>query len=177
MRFLTLVFSWISLPPAPEYTISAISNFLRKFAEKFAAHGPPPDIVAIICHRCRHWHWWQLSPLSPTLTKMVAKFVSLIPVENLLSLILAANLPSVSFIPVVHLDLQISPRIFGKIWNGSNGYKGSGGKIIHEKNHKQKISWHCPFKGTETLDGFMPIVSSLWFSLRIEIFFSFVLIF
>ncbi len=22
---------------------------------------------------------------------------------------------------------------------------GAGGKQIHEKNQKQKISWHCPF--------------------------------
>ncbi len=27
------------------------------------------------------------------------------------------------------------------------GYFGDGGKLIHEKNQKQKISWHCPFKG------------------------------
>ncbi len=27
------------------------------------------------------------------------------------------------------------------------GYSGAGGKLIHEKNQKQKISWHCPFKG------------------------------
>ena len=26
------------------------------------------------------------------------------------------------------------------------GYSGAGGKLIHEKNQKQKISWHCPFK-------------------------------
>ena len=26
-------------------------------------------------------------------------------------------------------------------------YSGAGGKLIHEKNQKQKISWHCPFKG------------------------------
>jgi hypothetical protein len=26
------------------------------------------------------------------------------------------------------------------------GYSGAGGKLIHEKNKKQKISWHCPFK-------------------------------
>ncbi len=25
-------------------------------------------------------------------------------------------------------------------------YSGAGGKLIQEKNHKQKISWHCPFK-------------------------------
>jgi hypothetical protein len=26
-------------------------------------------------------------------------------------------------------------------------YCGAGGKLIHQKNQKQKISWHCPFKG------------------------------
>ncbi len=25
-------------------------------------------------------------------------------------------------------------------------YSGAGGKLIQEKNQKQKISWHCPFK-------------------------------
>ncbi len=25
-------------------------------------------------------------------------------------------------------------------------YSGAGGKLIHEKKRKQKISWHCPFK-------------------------------
>ncbi len=27
-------------------------------------------------------------------------------------------------------------------------YSGAGGKLIHQKNQKQKISWHCPFKLT-----------------------------
>ncbi len=25
-------------------------------------------------------------------------------------------------------------------------YSGAGGKLIHEKIQKQKISWYCPFK-------------------------------
>ena len=25
-------------------------------------------------------------------------------------------------------------------------YSGAGEKLIHQKNQKQKISWHCPFK-------------------------------
>ena len=25
-------------------------------------------------------------------------------------------------------------------------YSGAGGKRMHGKNQKQKISWHCPFK-------------------------------
>ncbi len=33
----------------------------------------------------------------------------------------SGNLPPVSLIPVVHLDLRISPRIFEKIQNGPNG--------------------------------------------------------
>ena len=31
------------------------------------------------------------------------------------------------------------------------GYSGVGGKLIHEKNQEQKISWHCPFKYDETV--------------------------
>ncbi len=27
-------------------------------------------------------------------------------------------------------------------------YSGAGGKLIHEKNQKQKISWHCPLRST-----------------------------
>ncbi len=26
------------------------------------------------------------------------------------------------------------------------GYSGAGGKLIDDKNQKQKILWHCPFK-------------------------------
>ncbi len=54
------------------------------------------------------------------------------------------HLPPVSLTPVANLELRISPRILEKIRNGRNS--GAGGKLIHEKNQKQKISWHCPFK-------------------------------
>ncbi len=56
------------------------------------------------------------------------------------SLTPVANLPPVSLIPVVHLGLRISPRIFEKIQNGPNVILWGGGKLIHEKNRKQKIS-------------------------------------
>jgi hypothetical protein len=29
-------------------------------------------------------------------------------------------------------------------------YSEAWGKLIHEKNLKSKISWHCPFKFNET---------------------------
>jgi hypothetical protein len=65
-----------------------------------------------------------LPPVSTTQGKMVAKFATgvvdtggnLPPV----SLTQMANLPPVSLIPVVHLGLRISPRIFEKILNGPN---------------------------------------------------------
>ncbi len=44
------------------------------------------------------------------------------------------HLPPVSMTPEVHLELQISLRIFEKIFNGSNGIlRGLGEKLIHEK--------------------------------------------
>jgi hypothetical protein len=57
-----------------------------------------------------------------------------------------ANLPPVSLMRVLHLDMRISLRIFEKIWNDPNIIFMAWGKIVHEKNLKLKISWHCPFK-------------------------------
>ena len=161
-------FSWISFPQAPEYTNRAVSNFFensRRYSQ-LKVH-----------HRCR-WHRWQMAkifklknfnyfvwtPLGSRVNiyinfclqvqfKMTAAWycthylppVSLIPV---------ANLPLVSLLPVVHLDSRISPRIFEKIRNGLNGIiwgGGGGGKLIQEKNQKQKILWHCPFNKITTI--------------------------
>jgi hypothetical protein len=41
---------------------------------------------------------------------------------------------------VVHLDLRISSQIFEKIRNDPNVIFRGWGKMIHEKNLKQKIS-------------------------------------
>jgi hypothetical protein len=43
-------------------------------------------------------------------------------------------------------DLQISPQIFDKNLNDPNVIFRNFGKMIYEKNMKQIISWHCPFK-------------------------------
>ncbi len=37
-------------------------------------------------------------------------------------------------------------------------YSGAGGKLIHEKNQKQKISWHYPFKMLITFLEFLRTV-------------------
>jgi hypothetical protein len=86
-----------------------------------------------------------LPPVSTTLAKMVGKFatgvvntggnvlsVLLIPVA-ILPPVLVANLPLVSLIPVVH------PEFSKKFETVLMEYSGAGGKLIHEKNKKQKI--------------------------------------
>ncbi len=40
------------------------------------------------------------------------------------------------------------------------GYSGAWGKLIHEKNLKSKISWHCPFKVTVFLT--MAVIAVIW---------------
>jgi hypothetical protein len=35
---------------------------------------------------------------------------------------------------------------FRKNWNALMLFSGAWGKVIHGKNLKQKLSWHCPFK-------------------------------
>ncbi len=91
-----------------------------------------------ICHRCQQHkgNWWQTWPP-----------VSLIPV---------ANLPPVSLIPeaICHrchwhrctLTCKYIRKFSTKFETVLMGYSGAGGKLIHKKNQKQKISWHCPFK-------------------------------
>ncbi len=85
-----------------------------------------------------------LPSVSTTQGELVAKFAAGVVDTggNLPPVLLtpAANLPPVSLTPVVHLDLRISPRIFGKIRNDLMLLSGAWGKVIHEKTLKQKNS-------------------------------------
>ncbi len=42
------------------------------------------------------------------------------------------------------------------------GYSGAGGKLIPEKNQKQKISWHCLFKCSSVDTGQILSWFPLW---------------
>jgi hypothetical protein len=62
----------------------------------------------------------------------------------------AANLPQVP--PVtdtggIPLGCEYLCKFSQKFEMALLGYSGVWGKLIHEKNLKWKISWHCPFKG------------------------------
>ncbi len=150
--FRFLFFSWISFPQAPDFTVRAVPNFFensRKSSQvkvhnrchggKFAAGindtggrfatgiNNTSETGGKSCLRCRWYRWQFATGVADT----------------------GGNLPPVSLTPVVHLEKRISPRIFEfskKFETVLMGYSGAVGKLTHEKNQKQKISWHCPFK-------------------------------
>ncbi len=93
-------FSWISFPQAPEYTITAVSNFFensRRYSQLKVYHRCQRHRWQI-CHRCqRHRrqncrrfqrHRWQI-----------------LPPASLVLLIQVANLPPVSTIPAANLPM------------------------------------------------------------------------
>jgi hypothetical protein len=107
--FRLLVFSWISFPQAPEYTIRAVSNF-----SKF--HGN------IRSSRCITG----VNNTSGTGRKIYRRLI-----------------------PVVHLDLRISPQIFKKIQNDPNVIfrgleKGDSWKKTWSKKSRDSVplSWY-----------------------------------
>jgi hypothetical protein len=89
------------------------------FSFKFTLRCQQSDIVPIICHRYQQHQRYLWQNLSP-----------------------------VSLILVVHLHLRISLQIVEKIRDDPT-VSGAWGKMIHEKNLKQKISWHCPFNTSD----------------------------
>jgi hypothetical protein len=90
-----------------------------------------------------------LPPVSTTLTKLVEKFAAGVADTggkfaagvvdtgtNFLTPV--ANLPPVSLIPVVHLDLRLSRRIFEKIRNGPNPILWGWGEADSSKKPEAK---------------------------------------
>ncbi len=78
-----------------------------------------------------------------------------------------------SLIPVVHLDYlrELSKKMETTLMSSL----GARGKVIHEKNLRQKISRHCPFKWTVHLQSVAKMVSvdisSSWMFKKLRIFF------
>jgi hypothetical protein len=71
--------------------------------------------------------------------------------ENLWRIFAAQGAPPVSLILVVHLHLRISPRIF-LFEITLIIFSGAWGKMIHKKNLKKKILWHCPLNAENSRD-------------------------
>jgi len=116
--------SWISFPPAPEYSIKTVSNFFensRRYSQ------------LKVDHRYQR-HQWQIMGLisgcrylkvnlkakiylyvNSTIQRCSNKIIKIFLIEDFF------HLPPVSATPVVNLKLRISPRLLEKIRNGPNG--------------------------------------------------------
>ncbi len=72
------------------------------------------EIGGKICRRC-HWHRWQICRRCRWYRQQFCRLI-----------------------PVVHLDLRISPRIFEKIWNGPNAILWGWGETDSSKKPEAK---------------------------------------
>jgi hypothetical protein len=133
--FLLQVFSWITVPQAPDNNIKIISNFFensRRYSQVKVLILPAIPLVLLTpvanCHRY-HWHRWQIigtisgcRHLKVNLKAKIYIYVSSTTHRwpNEISKIFLIEdffyLP-----PVANLELRISPLIFEKIRNGLNG--------------------------------------------------------
>ncbi len=126
-------FSWITFPQAPDNNNRIISNFFknsRRYSQVKVHHRCQRHRWQI-CHRCQ-WHRWQISAgINVTGGKFATGINDTTGVVDTGGKPWAAN---------------ISANFRKKFETVLMEYSGAGGKLIHEKNQKQKISWHCPFK-------------------------------
>ncbi len=122
---LLVFFSGICFPQAPEYTIRAVSNFfdnLRRYSQ-LKVH-----------HWCR-WHRWQIEKI---FNHKSFNYFVWTPLGSIVTY--RYIFAFVSLIPVVHLDLRISPQIFEKIWTGPNGILWGCGETDSWKKTRSRKS-------------------------------------
>ncbi len=94
-----------------------------------AANLPPASLTPVA----------NLPQVSTTLVKLVAKFAAGV-VDTCGKL--AAGVVGTGSQP---WSANISANFRKKFEMALTVYSGAWGKMIHDKNQKQKISWHCPF--------------------------------
>ncbi len=151
-------------------------EFFRKFAEIFAAQGAPPvsttpvanlhlsiplrpfrifskirgdirgsrcttgvnntrGIGGKICRRCR-WCRWQICRRCRWYRRQFATGVINTGGKFATGVVDTGGAPWLANISANFRKFKMILMLFSGAW----------GKVIHEKNLKQKISWHCPFK-------------------------------
>ncbi len=103
-----------------------------------------------ICHRC-HWHRWRADTWKWTWRQKFIYMFPLLPKGGQTKLLKFFWLKIFS---ICHwcqrhwwqtLSCEYLREFSKKFKTVLKEYSGAGGKLIHEKNQKQKISWHCPF--------------------------------
>ena len=149
-------FSWISFPPAPEYSIKTVSNFFENSRRYLQLK---------VCHRCQR-HRWQMEKifyqknfnnfvwsLLGSRGNIYKNFCLQVHFQVSAAWYCSHYLPPVSL--TVDTEANLPPVLLTPVANSKYSKRsywdtlGLGGNWFMKKNQKQKISWHCPFKYTE----------------------------
>ncbi len=161
-------FSWISFPPAPE-TVSNLFENSRRYCHRCLWHrwqmekifnqknnfiwSPLGSRGNIYINFCLQVHfqvsaaWYcsnYLPPVSTTQGKLVAKFASGVVDTKFAAGVLAAICHWCYWHRWCTLTCEYLRQFSKKFEMILMLLSGALGKVIHEKNLKQKISWHCP---------------------------------
>jgi hypothetical protein len=143
---------WQIFPPFSLALLIPVAN-LPPVSTISAANLPPVSTTPVAnCHRYQRHRWQIMATISgcrhlkvnlkakiyiyvnSTTQRCPNKIIKIFLLEGFF------HLPPVSLTPVANLELRISPQIFEKFRNGPDGIIRGLGKLIQEKNQKQKIS-------------------------------------
>ncbi len=107
-------------------------RIFQKFAFVFPAQGLPPVSTTggKICRRCL-WHRWQIFRRCRWYRRKFCR-----------------RCRWYRWCTFTYEYFREFSKKFETVWMG---YSGAGGKLIHEKNQKQKILWQCPFNASKFL--------------------------
>ena len=172
--FLLLVFFMNQFSPSPWVYHWGHFKFFRKFAEIFAAQGAPPVSLTLVANGkssiikvliILFGHLWEaeltyrnISAFKFTLRSQQPDIVPIICLQcywHRLQIATGINNTSETGGKIFRrcrwyrwctLTCEYLREFSKKFETVLMWYSGAGGKLIHKKNQKQKISWHCPFK-------------------------------
>ncbi len=149
------------LPPVPLVLLTPVANLPPVSTTPVANCHRYQRNRRQIYHRC-HWHRWQiLGTISGCIhlkVNLKAKIYTvyiypLLPKGDQIKLLKFFLLKIFSIFHRCRwhrwqtLSCEYLREFSKKFETVLMKYSGAGGKLIHEKNQKPKISWHCPFKG------------------------------
>ncbi len=167
--FLPLVYYINQFPPAPEYSIRTVSNFFeisRRFSQ-FKVHrrqivSPVSQVLLISVANLPPMSTIPAANLPPVSTTPVAnchrychrwQIMRTMPGCRHLKVNLKAKI--YTYDNICHryqwhrwytLSCEYLREFSKKFETALMVYSGAWGKLIHEKNQKSKISWHCRFQ-------------------------------
>ncbi len=146
------------LPPVPLVLLTPVANLPPVSTTPVANCHRYQRHRRQICHRC-HWHWRQIMGtisgcwnLNVNLKAKIYIYVSSTTQRWPIKIIKIFLIEDFS---ICHrcrwyrwqtLSCEYLREFSKKFETVLMEYSGAGGKPIHEKIQKQKISWHCPFK-------------------------------